>query len=224
MEVCPESDNESESSMRSSLTGESPITSSFQSYNHCYVPTIFEQIISSQESDSCMSVSKVVDRIVYMLADEDQTDPEKLDDHKENDCDAAKRANLTNGQLANDEPDDDEEMEDCDASSQSSNSSGDIDVRPSKKSDVAKERVRNEKLFGIIVKESVPDSEKTIQTDTIAEQLYIDQCCSWFRRTTRGGVKNRPLNDELVVEELPKNIGNPKKKKRKLCQEGGGDG
>lgn len=221
MEVCPESDHASDDSMRSSLTGESSIISSFEPYSYCPAPTIFDQIISSQESDGMDSVSKVVCNIIDMLAKDEKTDSVKSTNNQKKRDVSELSTNLSKGPVTNsDEPEENNEIPDDDASSQSSNSCGENDAWPLRKSDVAKERLRNEKLFGVIVKDSIPDPEPTIQSGTATEQLYIDQCCSWFRRTTRGSIKSLSQIDE--PEEFSKNIGRTAKK-RKLCRESGGD-
>lgn len=166
--------------------------SSYQSHLD-YVPTIFEEIVSSQEEsiDSMGSVKNVVNGIIDQLSTQVKTT--MPDVHSS---------------------DEDDEIEVDDVSSQSSdNSSSDVNKGTQRKSDVVRERKKIEQLFGVVHQEPAPEAK--------AEQLYLDQCCSWFKRTTRRENKNKRLIDDFAIEELSKEKKNFKRKK--ISNEGGGD-
>lgn len=220
MDFVPESDDESSMpSPRSSLTGASSISSTALSYYHVYNPTIFEQIVSSQDSDFSMgSVSKVVCGIIDQLSSQERCHDEKTN-HTLDEIGAT--LNEVCNQKDGYDHDDLQADNDC-ASSQSSESNSDIGRRRQSKADIAKEREQIEKLFGLVCREPLPEVEVSQEPGTKAEQLYLDQCCSWFKRTTRGGNKNRKLIDDIAVEELPR-VGGSCKRKRKIMQGGGGD-
>lgn len=83
-----------------------------------------------------------------------------------------------------------------------------------RKPDVRKERKKIGKLFGVVCPESEPEKEDPVELGAKTEQLYLEQCCSWFKRTTRGGNKNRRLIDDFVTEELPRSERKPTKRRK----------
>ena len=224
MDLCPESDDENDS-IRSGLTGESSLPSSFESYRYAPGQTIFEQIVGetineSDEEDTDhnnSSIKSCIDGIISRLsATEEETKPIIT---------GSLHAERSEAVALSDDEEIEEKMHvDDDVSSLSSEGS-EIERKSSKKTDLIKERKKVEKLFGIICEEPVqargdqPPQPEPLPTTT--EQLYLDQCCSWFKRTTRRGNKHPLTVNDFSIEQLPKQ----KKKscKRSKSSSGGGD-
>ena len=214
---------------------------SFRSYNP--QTTIFQQIVSSEEesyppnpgSSGCISsiVDGIIDQISTQKNDAEETEASNTVStghgthergEEESYDNSGSITSTVNGIIDHDlieeniaeeieipKPEKDSKTED-DGSSE--DSSPDIVRKRQSKADIRKERKRIEKLFGVVCPEPKPEKQDPVELGAKTEQLYLEQCCSWFKRTTREGNKSRRLIDDFATEELPRSGRKPTKKRK----------